>query len=476
MKSVLIAASLLLGLTGITEAGTKRYAVIVANSKSLTEGVTPLEFADDDGARYYELLSNIADVTHVYTVLDAESQRLYPAVAKAALVPKRDAVLRGLAETFKQARADVDRGDQVVFTFVLVGHGEIGAGGEGYVSLLDAPFTRTDLFREVLAKSPATTNHIIVDACNSYFLVNSRGGAPRPDDGAPSEATAVTALVSKEELSRYPNTGVILSTSSARESHEWSAYGAGVFSHQLRSAMSGAADVNGDGRIEYSEIQAFITAANLRIDDPRARIEIYARSPDIDASRPLVDLTTARFTNWLSVPPGLPIQFYLEDARGVRVLDANLAGDRPIVIALAPSAYYRVRATTNGAKEQRISLTSKGRIELRRERMRSATVASRGASEAFREGLFAVPYGQRFYEGYVGRTGNAPVRENATAWAPEAQVIDRGYVTAELERLNAQAADPALGRRLRDASPKVVEALGRADYAEAARILAEAGD
>lgn len=472
MRRAALALVLLAGLAGSTEAATKRYAMIVANGTSLTKGVSPLQFADDDGARYYELLSNIADVTRVYTILDPQSQRLYPEVAKAAFVPRRDDVLRGLAEIFTQARADVDRGDDVIFTFVLVGHGEIGAGGEGYVSLLDAPFTRTDLFREVLAKSPATTNHIVVDACNSYFLVNARGDAPHADDSAPSEAAAVQAMVSEENLSRYPNTGVILSTSSARESHEWSGYGAGVFSHQLRSAMLGTADVNGDGKIEYSEIQAFVAAANLRIDDPKARVELYARAPAIDVSRPLVDLTTARFTSWLRIPAGAQIQFYLEDARGLRVLDANLEGERAVVIALAPSPHYYVRS---GANEQRIALGRGGRIDLRRDRMRSATVALRGAkSEAFREGLFAVAYGQRFYEGYVGRSNDTPVRASATAWTPAAPKIDRGYLAAEIERLNARTADAGLKHRLRAASPAIVEALAAEDFATAALILAEA--
>lgn len=467
-----LALVVIAGLAQTTEAATKRYAMIVANSTSLTKGVSPLQFADDDGARYYELLSNVADVTRVYAILDTQSQRLYPEVAKAAFIPRRDVVLRGLADIFERASADVARGDEVIFTFVLVGHGEIGAGGEGYVSLLDAPFTRTDLFREVLAKSPATTNHIVVDACNSYFLVNSRGGAAHADDSAPSEAAAVKALVSEEDLSRYPNTGVILSTSSARESHEWTGYGAGVFSHQLRSAMSGTADVNGDGKIEYSEIQAFVAAANLRIDDPRARIELYARAPVIDVSRPLIDLATARFTSWLRVPSGAPIQFYLEDARGLRTLDANLEGERAIVIALVPSTHYYVRS---GSNEQRIALTGGGRIDLQRDRMKNATVASRGAtSEAFREGLFAVPYGQRFYEGYVGRSHDAPVRANATSWTPPAQQIDRGYLAAELARLDARTGDAGLKQRLRAASPAIVEALAKDDFAGAARILAQA--
>lgn len=465
-----VAALLLLAATAAPAWGaTRRYAVVVAHTRSLTEGVAPLEFADDDGARYHEFFSVIADEVLLYTVLDADSQRLYPDAAAVARSPSRELVLKGLADTFNAAQEAVDRGDDVVFYFVLIGHGEVGAGGEGYVSLLDAPFTRTDLFREVLAKSPATTNHVVVDACNSYFLVHARGSDA--DDGAPADEEAVRAFVAEEDLSRYPNTGVLLSTSSARESHEWAAYGAGVFSHQLRSALAGAADVNGDGRIEYSEIRAFVDAANLRIDDAKARLEIFARPPEIDASRPVVDLPASRFRHWLHVPKGAALQFYLEDARGVRYLDANLNGDRAAVLALVPSAHYFVRSS-DGAKEQRLSLATDGRITLERKRMRRAALAARGAtSESFRTGLFAVPYGASFYEGYVAHSGDRPVREG-TAWLPPAQVVDAAFVDAELDRLNAGARDDArLGKRLRAATPALLEALDRRRFAKAAELL-----
>ncbi|MBI5482169.1 MAG: hypothetical protein HY906_25160 [Deltaproteobacteria bacterium] len=401
-------------------AGTRRYAVVVAHGRSLTPGVAPLEYADDDGARYYELLSQVADEVLLYVVLDRDSQRLYPQAAKVARVPSHAAVREGLAGTFARARRDRDRGDEVVFYFVLVGHGAIGAGGEGYVSLLDAPFTRTDLFRQVIAPSPATTNHVIVDACNSYYLVHRRGDGPDRDDGAPGEGRAVGAFLAEEDLGRYPNTGVLLSTSAARESHEWSAYGAGVFSHEVRSAMAGAADVNGDGRIEYSEVRAFVAAANLRVGNPRARLAIFARAPAIDHSRPLVDLRAARFASFLHVPKGAPVRFYLEDARGVRYLDAHLAGDRAVTLGLVPSGHYYAR-TADGTREQRLGLGRRGRLELRRDRMAPAPIAARGATtEAFQQGLFAVPFGRGFYLGHVGSTDEAPVRESVTPWLPSA--------------------------------------------------------
>ena len=401
----------------VAAADVRRYAVIVAHTEDIARDIAPLEYADDDGARYHELFSHMADQVALYTVLDQDSQRLYPHVAAQARTPRRADVLAGVERVFAQAERDVAQGHEVVFYFVLVGHGDIGAGGEGYVSLLDAPFTRTDLFQHVLARSPATINHVVIDACNSYFMVHRRGGE-EVDDGGPSRREAVQSFLAREDLGRYPNTGVLLSTSAEKESHEWSAYGAGVFSHQLRSALAGAADINGDGRIEYSEVEAFVAAANLRIDNPRARVEIFARPPTIDLARPIMDLTTSRFRHWLEVPAGEPLRMYLEDARGVRYLDAHLSGERPVVLGLADSPYYFAR-TSDGAREARIALEGPGLRTLDPAALRPSTVAARGAvTEAFRLALYAEPYGPGFYRGFVAARSISAVAPVRDPWLP----------------------------------------------------------
>src|SRR5581483_9078706 len=141
-------------------------------------------------------------------------------------------------------------GDEPVLTVGLIGHGEGAPSGGRFVRIVDGPLTRGELLREVIAPSKAAFNHLIIDACNAYLMVARRG-----DDRAPAAADAIRRYVADEDLARYPTTGVLLSTSRAAASHEWSAFGAGVFSHELRSALAGGADVNGDGRVEYSEVR-----------------------------------------------------------------------------------------------------------------------------------------------------------------------------------------------------------------------------
>ena len=68
----------------------------------------------------------------------------------------------------------------------------------------------------------ADETHLIIDACYSIFLAYSRGpgGARRPLYGF----TRLKGITDNDRV------GLLLSTSAARESHEWDALQAGVFS------------------------------------------------------------------------------------------------------------------------------------------------------------------------------------------------------------------------------------------------------
>lgn len=383
------------------------YALIVANNRSVDPDVAPLRYADDDGARYYEFFKPWAREVRLLAVLDDESHRLHREVARVAAPPTRTELLRALADLDAQMKADRDAGREPTLYFVFVGHGNVGPNREGYVSLLDGAFTRTDLFREVATPSQAAYLHLIVDACQSYFLVNARGALPKGE----SYAEAVKAYLADAELTRHPNVGVILSTARENESHEWSGFGAGVFSHQVRSALLGAADANGDGRIEYSELRAFVAAANLQVDDPRAKLEIEARPPALDRQRPIVDLASARFPRFVVVPPSASGRYSLEDDRGVRLADFHKALGGPLAMALPRNAPYFVRRS--GA-EARIESSSPRVVDAAGLRWQIQAVAARGAlHETFQRRLFEAPYGEAFYRAFAASTGDVPAPPSA---------------------------------------------------------------
>jgi hypothetical protein len=446
VAAMLVVVTALAAVAADAAAEHRRYAVIVATAVDPEGKLATLQYADDDGARYHELFTNVADQTLLYTVLDSDSQRVFPGAARVARAPRRAEVLEGIDATFAAIDADVRAGHEVSFYFFLIGHGKIADGGEGYVALLDGVFSRTDLFHRVLARSRATTNHVIVDACNAYFLVHRRG-AGAVDDTAPPQVDAVRQFVGREDLSRYPNTGVLLATSTEAATHEWSVYRGGVFSHQLRSALVGGADINRDGEVAYSEVEAFIAAANQRVLHPEARVQVFAHAPALDRRRPFVDLRASRFAHWLTVPAGDPFRLYLEDARGVRYVDEHVGSQSPVVLALVPSDHYFVR-TADGQREVRVALGEQPRIELDRSALRRARSTARGAvEESFRVHLFEEPFGADYYRGFTASQAGPAVDLDVAPWWPgpaDARVVD-----AELRRLNQLARrDPALRRRL----------------------------
>lgn len=380
------------------------YALIVAHNGSNDPKVAPLSFADDDGARYFELFAPRTREAVLLTVLDAETQRRHPGLAARTRPPSRRELEAALGRLNARIAADRAAGEEPVLFFVYSGHGQRGAAGEGTISLLGEPFTRTDLFERVLAPTEASFVHLIIDACDSYYLVNTRGLLPTEA----GQGQVVARYLDGRSLARFPHVGAVLSTARQRESHEWAAIGAGVFSHQVRSALSGAADVNLDGRVEYSELKAFVAAANLRVEDPRGRLEIFAQPPARDRSAPLADLGGRSEQSFLLVPADVAERLWVEDERGVRVVEFNKERERALVVALPAGRSYFLHSRS---AEARFGAGPAGSVtDAASLAWVERGIASRGSlDEAFREHLFQVPFGARFYRGFVSSSHDVPV-------------------------------------------------------------------
>ena len=377
--------------TGATPDDPKVYALIVANNQAhAAPELAPLRFADDDGARYYELLSLTGERVTLLSVLDPETQGLHAEAAAAARVPSRRELDAALERIFAAMEEDRRQDVRTTFYFVYVGHGSIQPDGQGAMHLQDDRFTRADLFHDVLARSPATINHVVIDACHAYVMVQKRGGEEDVD-------RHVLAFLDDESLSRYPNTGVIVSTSQAAEVHEWARYSAGVFSHEVRSGMIGAADVDGDARVSYRELGAFVAAANAAVRDPRARIHAYAEPPAVHVDEPFFARRWARAAPTVSIPGRMAGRYWLEDARGVRY--ADLYGDGDLTLTMVPSSVYFLR---DESSEIRIPLTGLSAADASRWPRQALAVAARGSEDlTFQRELFAVPFGTRYLQGYT---------------------------------------------------------------------------
>ncbi len=371
----------------------ERFAVVVANNQSLDEGVAALAYAVDDGAKYFELFQSLGIQTKLLAAFSPEAARRFPAAAAAAVPPTRTAVLSAVEQTFQQIGLASQAGATTHFYFVFTGHGNIGPNREGYVTLADARFRRSELYREVLARSPATFNHLILDACYAYFFVLKKGGPDKEGD----LREAVRAFLKAEDLASHPNTGVLLASSSSSETHEWSRWEAGIFSHELRSGLLGGADVDGDGRVTYAEAAAFVEAANAAIDVPRARLRVFYRPPTTAPGVALVHTAPLQALPTLEIEPGHAGQFHIEDARGVRVADFHPSAERPARVALVGQAPFWVRTG-----EREALLPPGPRVLTSQLSFAPEAAAARGSVEqTFRKNLFLLPFGPSYFRSAV---------------------------------------------------------------------------
>ena len=261
-------------------------ALIVTNNHSAELGRPELQYADDDGAKYFALFRAVTSDPNVelLTDFDRDSAGLFPEAREAARPPTRAGVNAAIARLAVRAREASASGRRVEFYFVFAGHGDVDRG-RGFLELSDGRLTSDDI-ESMLKAVPAARAHVILDSCNSFFVLNPR----RPG----GRRFAVTEEAARNLSDRLPNVGVLLSTSAEAEVFEWSELQSGIFSHAVRSGLLGGADADGDGRISYDEIRAFVDVSNMTVENPLYRPKIFARGPNGHDDEPIFDLRAAR--------------------------------------------------------------------------------------------------------------------------------------------------------------------------------------
>ena len=457
--NLLLLAPLLCAAAGGTAQQPKLLSLVVGLNTSRDPGVAPLRFADDDAARYFELFDALGAEPKLLAVLDADTQRRHPALAAIARPPTRAELERAVKELAAEARRAAEAGQQVELLFAYAGHGNLTPEKEGYVNLLDGVLLRRELFRVVLEPIPATYKHVIIDACNAYFLVAKRGAATE------AQLQAVKAFLDREALDAHPEIGVLVSGTKEVETHEWSALEAGVFSHEIRSGLLGAADADGDGFVRYAEMAAFVAAANDGLTDPRARVDVFAKPPAIDLSRPVLDLRRGN-ARYLEVPSALKGRWRVEDSRGARYADFNASGESSVFVKLVGAGEYF--AFYEDDREAKVKASTGGIAQLALASLRPKRSATRGAVEdELRKGLFTIPYGAGFMRGFVSSNPSAgvvPARSASVAAFPDVG-LERTEVAAPTMPLQRRLGWTSLGLSVMFGATSAVAAVqARAGY------------
>lgn len=396
----------LLVLCATASANRVSYAIVIGNNAppqtGTPEKLAPLRYADDDAIRYYQLFSRFAQ-TQLFVVADAATQKRYPELPAGAMLPTLENLRHSVADLAVRMQHDRARGDQPVLYFAFSGHGARDDHGGAFLALLDGPLTQ-DVLYDLIGGLPTQYTHLIVDACNAGGVVGVRGGtgffaAESDTRAAPATPAEVEPILEATPLAKHPNIGVILATTLGQESHEWSAIESGVFTHELLSGLAGAADVNGDLVVEYSEIQAFVASANREVKDPRAVPQIIARPPAANLREPLVALKALSGTHLVRGDAAKLGHFYVELANGQRYLDAHTDAAIAFAVPDAVPAYLRT-------SDAEVALPVRGAIALASLVLGPLGVSSRGSiDDAYQRALFASGYGRAYYQGFVDSTG-----------------------------------------------------------------------
>ncbi|MCY1020831.1 hypothetical protein [Pyxidicoccus sp. MSG2] len=368
------------------------FALVVSNNHSYAPGRATLQYADDDGAKYHEVFSMLSEPggTVLLTELDSDTRRLFPSLVPVARAPTFANVTeaaRTLAARIAEAK---HAGREVDFYFVFAGHGDVDKG-RGFLELGDRPFDSEDL-QALLRQVDATRAHVLLDSCNSFFVVSPRKAGGRRY-ATPTDMTQHLA-------ERLPAVGVLLSTSAEAEVYEWSELQSGVFSHVVRAGLMGAADADADGRVTYAELEAFASIAAQEIPNPLFRPRLFALGPGRSSQATLVDLRAVRAAVTLKVDAPPSVRLTLRDAQGLRWADLNKEAGVPLALRL-PSGVAR------GMEVERLDAPDAERVWSLGDLAPDTSVelagfttpapvppAARGVQDQLRQ-LFATPFGPR---------------------------------------------------------------------------------
>lgn len=367
-----------LGLLGGPAAGeVRRFSLVVGSNVGDGVFAAPLRYADDDAVSLHELLLEAGFASALLVAPDADTARLHPLTA-AVGEPTLERLTQAFEAQRSQMRAARAQGHEVEWLFFFSGHGE-AEGGEGFLGLARGRLTRTHLHEALLARVEADRVHVVVDACKSALLVAGKG---------PGGRSVPLPFAFAAEPERPTHVGFVLSASGTRDSHEWERLQAGVFSYEVRSALRGGADADGDGRVSYAELGAFLETANRAIVSPSFRPEFTILPPRGSEGLGQSILSWAE-------RPGLAADgalghVYVERASGERLLDLHAVG-----VALArvflPSERPLFVRTADGARELTID-EGAAALSARELRAQVETSRAKGALHLAFEQLFSAPF------------------------------------------------------------------------------------
>jgi hypothetical protein len=457
----------------------ERLAIVLGSNTGKDSGLEKLRYADDDAVAAYDLATELGYRTILLTDLDPETRARVGNRYDFARPPTRQELKAAIADQLAEAGRARERSGGPVEVRMLVW---ISAHGDQNGSLFfkDGRYPRLALAEDLFAATDRARVDLdfILDSCWPRAVVG-RGG----DRAALTQAHARARW--QADLDSFPRVGVLLAQTGDGEALEWSKLASGVFSFLVRSALRGAADVNGDGRITYTEVEAFAQSATGAIGDPSARLQVRAFLPRETQDRVLGD--------W-SVVSSPPMRLRLPAEEGIRIRIA--APDAGILVETHKGPEENVcadvvlrlptRVATFEVTQMDPTGSVRGRFGLRRIVDRDALladlsadtppIAARGEDEreaALTGGLFHDSFDERSYRDWTNARGRVWDQVDTTTLVEEAErhATHRTWAWALIGAGAVAAVGGVAAYAVADASYRDwTTAVGRGDTANASRL------
>lgn len=379
------------------------YVLAVGVNNSGVDDLAPLKYADDDAAEAVALFFGEAggERAFLHTVMDKESQQRYAKLTAQAQPPSRKAIGRSVQKIQTAVKRDLQAGHKPVVFVWLSGHAAYDKAGHAYYPLLDGRLNTDSLRSEIIEPlSDSHRVHLIVDTCFAASLVRSR---MRLENVTPE---AVKMAFWERGAFVHPNVGAVVGATAGARAYEWEEVGAGIFSAMVRAGLRGAADIDGDGVVRYSELEAFLLAAGASVQVREARPKVRSHPPAID-----VDAVFSQ-KDWL--PDVATLSGDFSQMGTMHVLDENGAW----LLAGHFESGYRAQLWLPTTRQLFLRLGSLDRPLLEErgvfqigEAVEQQTQPRSLVGHALRKGLFATPFGPAFFRGYLAANRNqeAPV-------------------------------------------------------------------
>ena len=317
MRLAVTTILLLLGVTALADAQELRIGIMVGNNRGSDADGSALRFAQRDATEMAEVLVELGGFSrnNLMVVKEGSPNDVRAAFAK-ALAQVEGASKSPSARSF--------------FLFFFSGH----AGCDG-LHLGDELLTGREL-KELVKSVEANIKVAIVDACHAGTLAYLKGATP-----------ATPFLFDTEALSEVEGTAYVMSCGQSEKAQESPELEHSVFSYWLLSALRGAADYSGDGRVTLPEAWEYVkngtTLTSTRTGIPqRPMWDVNIKGQEDVCLTSLHD--SPKDSAVLEFPAGGDYWIFRDDRKLVAEVHALLPGHR---IALA-AGNYLVRRIRDG--------------------------------------------------------------------------------------------------------------------------------